>query len=333
MGDGANVFERFVQQSQVDLAKVAAHFAFSSLFKEYEDESRIFCYMISRGSYEKLSSEDVSLAMGNIAVVSEITGETCRLMFCVVRFGSHDFKGGISPLTDDGAYASMKEEIAATFEKGYYSDLTGLMENHFGTHEFSLTHLFRDERREILNLIITAAVEEFAQAYRGMYEHNRSLMEFIQENGMPVPKAFLKAAEPALNEALVQTLMEEQTDSAKVGKIVDQMKKWDVAPDSPNMEFLIRRHMEGLMVALCRNPSDLVLLNRLRQLMELLRSIPLKIVHWQIQNSYYGLVGTAWRGNLEKARSGDEAAAAWVDAFREFGEMLDFKAGVVLAEI
>ena len=32
-----------------------------------------------------------------------------------------------------------------------------------------------------------------------MYEHNRSLMEFVQETGMPVPKAFLAAAELSLN--------------------------------------------------------------------------------------------------------------------------------------
>lgn len=331
-GNGAGIYERFVMPARVDLSKVGAHYAFSSLFEEYAEQTRLFRYAVTREEYEKLTAAEASLALGKIAVASDITAEHNRLMFCVVRFGSHDFKGGISPLTDDAAYTAMKDEICATFEKGYYTGIIDLMDRHFGMHGCSLVHLFRDERRKILNIIINAALKEFEEAYHTMYEHNRPLMEFVQESGMPLPKAFLSAAELTLSAALKEALAEEEPDAAKVRKTVDQIERWHVALDSPNIEFCIRRNLEELMTALYRNPADFDLLARIWQLLELLRAIPLEIVLWQIQNIYYRLAKTTYRENLARARGGDDGGAEWMEAFRQFGEMLNFNLTAVLPE-
>ncbi len=39
MKDGAAIYDRFVKPAMVDLDKVAAHYAISSLIEEYEDPS------------------------------------------------------------------------------------------------------------------------------------------------------------------------------------------------------------------------------------------------------------------------------------------------------
>lgn len=332
LGDGARIYQQFVLPARVDLAKVAAHFAFSSLFEEYGEETDIFRYRVVREDHEKMEAGEASLSMGKISVTSQVTGETERLMFCVVRFGSHDFKGGASHCTDDGAYAAMKEEIGATFDRGYFSEIIDLIDRHLGMHDLSFAHLFRDERRKILNQIIDAALKEFAETYRGLYERNRPLMEFVQESGLPVPKPFLAAAELTLGTALRQALGEKVTDEARVGKIVEQMRRWEVTLVSPDTEFFIRRKLEGVMNALYRDPAELDLLSRVRQLMELIRAIPLDVLTWQIQNVYDRLAETAYRENLGKARLGDEGAAGWVEAFRELGEMLNFNLAAVLPE-
>lgn len=331
-GDGSRIYDLLVKPARVDLTKVAAHYAFSSLFEEYGEEARIFRYTVVRKDYVRLTSNDASLAVGKIAVVSAITEEESRLVFCVGRFGSHDFKGGICPFTDAGTYDAMKAEIGSAFDKGFLTEMIGLMDKYCGRHDFSLAHLFRDERRKILNLIITAAREELSAAYRDMYEHNHSLMEFVQESGLPVPRAFLTAAESALGDALRQALAEKGTDAGKVRKIVDQVKRWRVAFDSPDIEFVIRRNLEGVMRTLYRTPSDFSLLARIKQLIELLQEIPLELVYWQIQNIYYRLAKTAYLERRAIARAGDDGAVGWVEAFSALGELLFFNVTVVLPD-
>lgn len=331
-GNGVRVYERLVLPGRVDLMKVAAHFAFCSLFEEYGEQTRIFRYTVFREEYEKREAEEATLALGRIAVASDITAEKSRLMFCVVRFGSHDFKGGFSPFRNDEAYAAMKEEFGTAFEKGYYTEIIDLMDKYYGKRRFSLVHLFRDEQRRILNTIINAAQAGFEETYRGMYEHNRSLMEFIQETGMPLPKAFLSAAELTLNAALKESLADAETDPARVGKIVEYMRRWNVALGTPTTEFVIRRHLEELMACFCRQPSDIARLAGIRHLLELLRSIGIYITSWQIQNLYYRTAKTVYREYLGNARKGDNGSAGWIEEFRRFGEMLNFNLACVLPE-
>ncbi|EQD31905.1 glycoside hydrolase family protein, partial [mine drainage metagenome] len=48
-GDGAEVYRRYALPSRVDLGKVAAHYAISSLFEPYEPDRRIYCYRVQAG--------------------------------------------------------------------------------------------------------------------------------------------------------------------------------------------------------------------------------------------------------------------------------------------
>ena len=330
--DGAWIYENFVLPIRLDLLKVGAHYAFSSLYEEYEEHSQIYCYAIAKEDYTKISTPDATIAMGRIHVASEITEEEACLTFCVVRLGSHDFKGGGTGVCEPQAYAAMKEEVSAAFDKALYTELIALMDKHFGTHSYSLINLFTDEKRKILNLIIDKNMEESISSYQAMFERSRPLMEFVEETRMPVPRIFLAAAQPALNEALKTALTQEEIDTEAVQRIVSQIRKWQVSLDSPDMEYFLRRHAERLTRAFADHPSDLTLMARVQKFMSLLNEIPISVVLWQVQNDYYLQVKTTYRDYLAKAKSGDEGAGIWLDAFRKLGETFRFNLGAVLPE-
>ena len=330
--DGAHIYQHFVLPTRLDLVKVGAHFAFSSLFEEYEERAQIFCYAVAREDYRKISSEDASIAIGRIHVASEITEESELLIFAVVRIGSHDFKGGVSTKVEPEAYNAMKEEMSGTFDKGLYTELIALMDRHFGTHSYSLSNLFRDEQRKILNQIIEKNMAASIESYQSLFEHGRPLMDFIQETGTPVPRIFLIAAQPALNEALKNALTQEEVDADAVQRIVDQIRKWRVGIDLPDTEYLLRTHMEKLTRALTQEPSDLKLMSKIQNLMELLKPIPIDIVLWQVQNDYYVLAKTTYREYLQRERAGEEGAAIWLEAFRKLGDAFHFNLDAVLTE-
>ena len=329
--DGAWIYEHFVLPTRLDLVKVGAHYAFSSLYEEYEEHSQIYCYAVAKEEYSKIAAQDASIALGRIHVASEITEEETCLTFGVMRLGSHDFKGGVSNQCDAGAYGVMKEEMSAAFDKGLYTELVTLMDKHFGTHSYSLANLFRDEQRKILHIIIEKNLEENVANYQNLFEQNRALMEFVQDTGMPAPRILLIAAQPALNAALKKALTMEEIDSEAVQRIVAHIKKWQVAID-PDSEYFLRRHAEALTRAFANDPSDLKLMARVQQFMDLKNEIPIEIVLWQVQNDYYALAKSVYRDYLAKAQKGEEGAAIWLDAFRKLGETFRFNLGAVLPE-
>ena len=329
--DGEWIYQNFVIPTRLDLVKVGAHFAFSSLYEEYEEHSQIYCYAIAKEEYTRIVTPDAAMAMGRLHIASEITEENTCLTFCVVRLGSHDFKGGVAEVCQAEGYAAMKEEISAAFDKGLYTELIILMDKHFGTHSYSLINLFSDEKRKIMNQIINKNMEESITSYQTMYERSRPLMEFVQETSMPVPQIFLSAAQPALNQALKSALTQEEIDVEAVQRIVSQLRKWQVATD-PDTEYFMRRHAERLARAFADTPADLALMARIQKFMSLLNEVPISIVLWQVQNDYYQLARTTYRDYLAKAKGGDEGAAIWLDAFRKLGETFRFNLGAVLPE-
>jgi hypothetical protein len=194
-----------------------------------------------------------------------------------------------------------------------------MMDKHFGMNNYSLTDLFRDEQRKILNVVISSTLEEFANSYRAMYDSSRMLMGFLRETGMPLPKAFRTAAEFTLNHGLLKAFGGEKMEIDSVREIADDIKRWDVPMDSIDIEYAIRLRLEAMMDRLRMNPAELPLLEEFQAIVELLRPLPMEFNFWQMQNSYFALAKTAYGQFLGRARAGDETAAKWVEAFMRLG--------------
>jgi hypothetical protein len=209
-GDGARIYRKMVMPSMIDLTKVGVHYAVSSLFEEYGEKSSIYCYDVTSEDYRMVQSGVRKLAVGRCEVTSAITLNRALVSFCVFYLGDHSLNGGARTFLGEDAYRSMKEGISAAFERGDFADVVRQMDAHFGTHNYSLTDLFRDEQRKILNRVISKVMGEFEDSYQQMFERHCGLMGYLQEAGMPVPKAFLTAAEFALNLDLRMSFEEDE---------------------------------------------------------------------------------------------------------------------------
>lgn len=328
--NGAQIYEHFVKPVMIDFKKVAAHYAVSSLFEDYVEETAVYNYRVKREDYQRIEAGIPKLAVGRINVSSNITEESELISFCVLHFGGHALNGGVRTFLGHEVYESMKYEIISTFEKGEFADLVRLMDQHFGMHNYSFTNLFRDQQRSILSSLITKTLEDFENVYRQMYENNRILMGFLQGTGMPVKKAFLSAAEVALNSDIRKAFMDEDLDADRIQGVIGDMKKWGIPFDSLELEFTIRRKLEERIGRLVDNPHELALLREILKKVELMKLLPMEINLWQVQNMYYKTVKTHYPGIFEKARAGDENAAIWVDMFKYLGEMLFFNISSVI---
>ncbi len=331
-GDGARIYEKFVKPAMIDLKKVGAHFAISSLFTDYREKPDIFSYEVSQDDFHRIEAGKTKLALGRISVMSRITLDAELISFCVLHMGDHALNGGVRTFIGDEAYSSMKAEISRAFEQGAFADIIRLMDQHFGMNNYSLAHLFRDEQRKILRLIIEQTLDEFRAAYRTMYNSNRLLMGFFHETGMPVPKEFRAAAGFTLNFDIREMFLGETMDVDRVQDLARDMKRWDFPLDSVDIEFTVRHRLENIMEMLQDAPGNIPLMTEVRNMLEVIRLFPIDINYWQVQNFYYRIAKTVYRDFSAKANSGDAEAVQWRSIFKYIGEMLYFDINAVLEE-
>ncbi len=329
---GAIIYEKFVKPAMIDTKKVGAHYAVSSLFEDYIDETTIYSYVVQKDDYQRIPVGNTKIAVGRVTVSSSITWESEKISFCVLHFGGHALNGGVRTFLGHDAYQSMKEEIITTFERGAFADIVRLMDNHFGMHNYSLPNLFRDQQRTMLNLLISKTVEDFENAYRQMYEGNRILMGFLKEMGMPCKKAFCTVAEFILNTDMKKVFMEEVLDVSRIQHLIDEMTLWDLPLDTVEIEFIARRQLESIMQNLSMNPSDIGLLLEIQKRLELYKLLPIEVNYWQAQNTYYKIAKTTYREILTKAESEVDIRKC-LAPFKYIGEMLFFDIASLLPEV
>ncbi len=291
--NGRRVYEQLVRPAVVDLPKVAAHYAMSSLFEEYADQTQVYCYRIERQAYQSCASGRMRLAVGRARVTSAITGESALLGFGVLHFGDHNLIGGVRATQDEKRYRALIKGVADAFDRADLSEVLRLLNQQFGQLSYSLKSLFRDEQRKILGPILEAPIAEAEASYRQIYERHTPLLRFLADLGMPLPRDFAVAAEFALGASLRQALAGDELDPPRIMAIIEDAQRVGITLNSnAGLGYTLAQTIERLIEQLRAHPSDLVCLQRLDAAIDLARSLPFQVNFWQPQNTYYELLRT-----------------------------------------
>ena len=72
--DGAQIYRAMVKPSVVDLLRVGAHFAMTSLFEQYAPRTNMYSYTVNSEQYDLKEAGRLKLAVGRAMVRSKDTG-------------------------------------------------------------------------------------------------------------------------------------------------------------------------------------------------------------------------------------------------------------------
>ena len=313
------VYERILQPSMIDLRKVAAHVAVSSLFDSYGERTRVYCYEVERRDRRTQEAGRLRLGTERLAITSTITGEHADLACAVVHFGDHNLSCGIRPY-DETAYRVMVRELGAAFSRADVPEVIRLVDRHFEGPTYSLRSLFRDEQRRILDLILATTLGEAEAEVGRLFDHHAPLMHFLASLGAPMPRAFHGAAELVLNRRLKDELEGERIDLERTRSLLDQAVEYRVTLDAAGMTYAMQRHLERLAAGLGAAPADLELLRRLVGATGLAAVPPFDVNLWRVQNAVYALRETAYA-----ERRGLAAEAEWREAFEILCKLLHIR--------
>jgi alpha-amylase/alpha-mannosidase (GH57 family) len=322
--NGRHIYEKWVKPARVDLAKVGAHYAISSLFEDYPEAVSIFCYDLKNLDHRSAEAGKAKIAVGRVQVTSQITRESARYHYGILHLGDHNISCGVRNL-GGREYKRMAEEVLGIFDK---SDFPGIFQSlgaYFEESLYSLVSLFRDEQRKVLETILETTTADALTMYRQLYDNHVTLLRFINDSSSQVPKSLYMAGDIVINNDLNIEFGRVQLEYETIRGLIDDAERAGIALDAETLEFTLRQNLERLAKALKAHPEDLELLKKASLAIELAWELPFFVRFQQVQNIFYQLGRHPYPAFREKAEHGDEDARQWIELYCDSAEKLKIR--------
>ncbi len=283
-GDGEQIYKKWVVPAEVTMEKVVGHYAVSSLFESYGDHTKIYCYGVDRLEHHIESEGRVRLGLGRVRVQSDITRDEETVSFGVLHLGDHHITGGVRESQDENVFHQLQQNLGSAFSRADMTEVIRILDEEFSKSRFSLSSLFRDEQRRIVNLILKDTLNSIGASFKNVYENQATLMRFLTGLGVPVPPALSSAATIALNTELQHALERPEIDYAAVQALVKEATANRITLDDTTVEYAMRKRLEEQAARLAEKPNDLDTLKHLHAMLDIAAALPKPVTLWEVQN-------------------------------------------------
>ncbi len=311
-GNGANIYDNMVKPAAVDLNRVTAHYAISSIFKEYPETARIFSYTAKREAYESKEVGTQKLAVGKVRVRSDLTWEEAIMTFAVVYFDEHYISGGVQRFEGDDKYEAMKKDIEDAFARSDIPEVIRQMDKNFGDHNYGMWHLFKDAQNQIFKQILKPQLQEISTVFKQIYDHHYPTMQIMKNVGAVMPPVLIDVRRHVLNGKVERSIVDK--DVGKLQKLVEEAGKWPIDFD-PALTLIASQQINGLMEKLREKPDDVALLQTVSQIIKALNDIRLGLDLWKSQNILFSISKQHLGEMKARAEKGDDAVKKWMELF------------------
>jgi alpha-amylase/alpha-mannosidase (GH57 family) len=330
-GDGAKIYKEQVSSRELNLEQVAAHYAISSIFSSFAEETDLFCFRVWRDSYEAYSSGRGRLALGRVKIVSAITGKQQSFSFAVLHFGDQNITAAVKAYEpeDAAAFDAFASQAAGHVQQGNFPEAIRQVDSYFGHMGYSLTSLFTDEQRRIVQIILNSTLADIEKSLTTIYEEHASLLHYLSQSGLPKPPALTLAAGFAINAGLRRALESDPTDQAKLRSFLALAKANQVPLETATLSYIADQRMKRAMVGLQMSSGSRETLDRALALARTLVELPFKLNLWQAQNIWYEILRNS--GNALTALA-TEDRQRWEKNFSELGACLSIDGAAISAQ-
>ena len=327
-GDGAKIYKVQVSSKQLGLEQVAAHYAISSIFSSFAEETDLFCFRIWRNSYDVYTSGPGRLALGRIKIVSAITGKQRSFSFAVLHFGDQNITAAVKAYEPDdaAAFEAFGAQAAEHVQRADFPEVIRLLDRYYGHMDYSLTSLFTDEQRRIMLLILNSTLADIENSLTSIYKDHATLLHFLSQAGLPKPPALTLAAGFAINAGLRRALETDPIDEPQLRSFLSLAKADQVPLETVTLSYLADQRMKSAMVELQMSSGALETLDRALALGRTLGELPFELNLWQAQNIWYEILRTS---GYALTALGSEERPLWEKNFGELGSCLSIDCSAI----
>ncbi|HEY1159663.1 MAG TPA: DUF3536 domain-containing protein [Terracidiphilus sp.] len=327
-GDGAQIYKECVTTMELGLEQVAAHYAISSVFSSFAEETDLFCYHVRRISYDIYTSGRGRLALGRAHIASAITGQEQSFSFAVLHFGDQNITAAVKAYSDadDAEFEAFAKQAAEHVQRARFPEVIRLLDREYGRVDYSLTSLFTDEQRRIVQLILNSTLWDIENSLTTIYEDHASLLHFLSQAGLPKPPALTLAAGYAINAGLRRALETDPIDQAQLRSFLSLSKADQVPLETATLSYISDQRMKRAMIELQMSSGSMEMLDRALSLAQNLVELPFELNLWQAQNIWYEILGTS---SYALTALGKDNRPRWDKDFNELGACLSIDCAAI----
>ena len=315
--NGAVSYEKNVIPTQLDLERVAMHYAVASLFAKHPEELPLFNYRAKSKAFDRIEAGNQRLVMGRAMIKSSITLSEKTFSFAVLYLGQQNIIGNISLGMDTPKYQEMQQQLKATFKTTDLGAVIAEMQKYFGPKHYTIWHLFRDEKRRILLDITQKNLQQAEHDFREIYNDNYQLMTGMLDSNIPIPETYTAAVRHVLNKDLHHFFEQEVLDIRQLRHLANELKKWKIElSDTASFQLAASERIFYEIRLLSNADVPLSHLETLNDILNILTDMNEAPEIWKSQNLYFSIM--QGQKNGEWVFSNEE----WKTAFLELGEHL-----------
>ncbi|WP_018479145.1 DUF3536 domain-containing protein [Pontibacter roseus] len=321
--DAAAAYRQVVKTTMLDLLRVGAHYAVSSLFSDHSENLDLYSYKATSEYYELQEAGRQKLAIGKALIRSRITWEEVDVSFSVLHIGDHQLFGGVRKYVSAEAFAALHHELTNAFDKGNITEVIMLFDKHFQSHNYSFWHLFRDDQKKILDQVMEQTIQALEHDFQQVYDNNYPLMAAIKSVGMRLPRPLQISIDYIVSARLLAALEAPTVDLDAIQRLLKEVERMNVKLDLDALNYAATLHVESTMEYLENMPDDTSRMEYLTDLLTLQHDSMLMPEYWQAQNIAFRMRQTVYQEYQEKMAQQDEHATDWCKKFEALYKSLN----------
>lgn len=329
MGNGRDVYERFVKPSIVTLKQIASLWAIKSLYEDFEDEVLLYSYTVRRIAYKKVSKGATNLVIGRVEIKSTVTFEKSDIMFALLQYEGGDFHCAIKKFTSMSEYTQIQKALINVYMTEPLTEIIRKLDDNFGSKYFTLKDIFIEERRQILHTLIKDQIRKFSSVYEEIYEDSKSSVYHLQSLGLPIPSEFKIAAQYILsrnfNEIIRKCGKYFDNDSMQLAsEINNEAKKISVTLDKTEANRIFSKRLLQKMFKLSNN-IEIQRAEGLLELFNYVKKLELDVDISDTRSIYYNNIFHKMQDIIDEFETSEtlETDKKLVDIILRIGENLD----------
>ncbi|GAB4251314.1 MAG: DUF3536 domain-containing protein [Saprospiraceae bacterium] len=314
--NGAESFRINVLPSEMNLTRVGMHYAASCVFEDYEKEDEFLHFEVQNDFFDRKQAGFQRLAFGRTSLVSDITWSVKKFSFVVLYLGQQNIFGSVGINMPLEEFMQKQRQMEEAFKSSSLGDTIEMIHG-FGTELFSFRHLFKDEKRKFLNLIMARNLPPVETAIRDYFEDNYQLMVGMKNSNIPIPEGWKSIAQYIINRDLYEFFRNGNLKVKTLIRLADEFERWNL--NLTNEEALSLAAGERIFAEIQKVGANEAGLKHLNSIIQIIEALDVLDVHpelWKTQNLYYQLTEGYRRGDWVYINK------EWQLSFEELGRLL-----------
>jgi hypothetical protein len=266
-----------------------------------------------------------------VHIASVITELAQTFSFAVLHFGDQNITAAVKNYerSDAKAFEGFCAQAAEHVQRANFPEVIRQIDRYYGHADYSLTSLFTDEQRRIVDVILNSTLLDIENSLTSIYQDHSSLLHYLSQAGLPKPPALNLAASFAINAGLRRVLVDDPVDEAKLRSFLMLAKGDQVPLDIPTLSYKADERMKRAMLQVHSSAGSLEVLNGALALARTLIELPFELNLWQAQNLWYETLRKPSDAlvTLEAAER-----QRWEKDFDELGACLSFDTKAIRAD-